>query len=139
MKKLIRFLLLAPLAVALLIVTAQAAGDIFGYIKATSQGDQIVLQWRTTSETGIHSFEIERKSEEVTDFRRVGRIDAKGNGSTYQYTDNGAFFKSEAARQFTYRIKAVGPSVEQYSTTSTATHEVSSVRRSWGMIKELFR
>jgi hypothetical protein len=88
MKQIRRFLLLAPLAIALTMLTADAAGDIFGYIKASSQGDQIVLQWRTTSETGIHSFEIERKSEEVTDFRRVGRIDAKGNGSTYQYTDN---------------------------------------------------
>lgn len=139
MKQTIRLLLLTTLAVAAAALTANAAGDIFNYIKASSQGDQIVIQWQTTSEAGIHSFEIERKSEEVTDFRRVGRIDAKGNGSTYQYTDNGAFFKTESARQFTYRVKAVGPSVEQYSVTSTATHEVSSVRRSWGMIKELFR
>jgi hypothetical protein len=116
-----------------------ATGDVFIYLKTISQGDQISVQWRTTNEQGIHSFEIERKSDEVVDFRRIGRVDAKGNSSLYEYIDNGAFFKSEAGKHFTYRIKAVGANGDIYSPVSSASHEVSSVRRSWGMIKELFR
>ncbi len=115
------------------------AGEVFNYVKTISEGDQITIQWRTVNEQGIHSFEIERKSEEITDFRRVGRVDAKGNNSVYEYMDNGAFFKTEAGKRFTYRIKAIGNTNELYSPISTTAHEVSSVRRSWGMIKELFR
>ncbi len=115
-----------------------AMSDIFSYVKAVSQGDEIVVQWRTSTEAGIQSFEIERRSQENAEFRRLGRVDAKGSQSIYTYVDNGAFFKPDGGKQFTYRLRAVGSST-QYSPTVTIVHEVSSVKRSWGMIKELFR
>ncbi len=121
------------------VLSAAAFGDIFSFVKATSQGDEIKVQWRSSAESNIHSYEIERKSDEVTDFRRLGRIEARGDGSSYSYIDNGAFYKSQAGKEFTYRVKAIGTLGEYYSPVVTVSHEVSSVKRSWGMIKELFR
>jgi len=125
---------------------ASKSGVVFGSMKAVSKGDEVQVQWNTNGELGIYNFEIERKSDEVSDFRRIGRIDSKSKGGScvncnnaYSFTDNGAFFKTEAGKQFTYRIKSVGSGSEQYSQPISVIHEVSSVKRSWGMIKELFR
>jgi hypothetical protein len=121
-------------------LVSTAGSELFSYIRAVPQGNDILLQWKSGNETGVIRYEVERKSEEVTDFRRVsGGVTARGSGSTYTFTDDGAFFKPQAGKKFTYRVKAVGTNFEQYSGFTTVVHEVSSVRRSWGMIKELFR
>jgi hypothetical protein len=129
-----------PIATMLVLASSLAfAYEVFNYVRAVPQGNDIVVQWKTVQESGVVSFEIERKSEEVTEFRRLGRVMAKGNGSNYTFVDDGAFFKPQAGKRFTYRIKAVGSTMEAFSDNATVVHEVSSVRRSWGMIKELFR
>lgn len=128
--------------IALLAITTTIAlaFEVFSYIRATPKGNDIVIQWQSEKEYDISMYEVERKSEEVTDFRRISRVMPKGSGSTYSIVDDGAFFKPESGKEFTYRVKAItmgGP--EYYSNTATVNHDVSSVRRSWGMIKELFR
>jgi hypothetical protein len=120
-------------------LSAQAMQTLFSYVKASPYGDEVLIQWQTQDESNIQSFEIERKSDESIDYKRIGRLDAKGRGSVYTYIDNGAFYKGEKGTQFTYRLRGVGTSNQLYSPTITITHEVSSVRKSWGMIKELFR
>ncbi|MEO5928813.1 MAG: hypothetical protein ABIR47_02665 [Candidatus Kapaibacterium sp.] len=118
---------------------AMGTQSIFSYVKASPYGDEVLLQWETMEETGIKSFEIERKSDETIDYRMIARIDPKGRHSAYNYIDNGAFYKTESGKHFTYRLKAVGGTTDQFSPAITITHEVSGVRKSWGMIKELFR
>lgn len=138
----IRTLGLSTLIIALLLTTGAvvvAMQGVFNYVKVSPQGDEISVQWQSANESGIQSYEIERSSEDVTDFRRLSRVDARGNGSTYVYVDDGAFYKTNSSKRFTYRVKAVGSSVQQYSPTVTISHDVSGVRKSWGMIKELFR
>ena len=126
--------------VLLCLGTIIAAGNVFLSVKAESRGEEIVLEWNTGGETGFHTFEIERKSNEVPTYRRIGQIVAKGDNGSYRFVDNGAFYKTNADKEFTYRVKAVGSMVEQYSPPVTVSHQVvSSVKRSWGMIKELFR
>ena len=120
--------------------TLQASG-IFKSVKAESKGEEITVVWRTDGEAGYHTFEVERRSSEVPSYRRIGSIVVRGSGGTYSFVDNGAFFKTDADKEFTYRIRAIGGSgVEAYSPTVSVSHRVvSSVKRSWGMIKELFR
>ncbi len=116
-----------------------AVQGVFGSVKATPYGDEILIQWETVNESGVQGFEVERRSDEITEFRKLIRLDGKGSATSYRYVDDGAFFKSASGKRFTYRVKAVGSSFYQYSPTISITHEVSSVRKSWGMIKELFR
>ncbi len=116
-----------------------AIQGVFGSVKATPYGEEILLQWETLNESGIQGFEVERRSDEITEFRKLIRLDARGTSNAYRYVDDGAFFKSSSGKRFTYRVKAVGSSFYQYSPAISITHEVSSVRKSWGMIKELFR
>lgn len=127
--------------VLLLATTAVAGNGIFRSIKAESKGDEIQVIWKTDANASFHTFEVERRSNEVPTYRRIGSIVVRSSGGTYSFVDNGAFFKSDADKEFTYRIRAIGNSgVEQYSPPVTVSHKVvSSVKRSWGMIKELFR
>ena len=121
--------------------TAIAGNGIFRTIKAESKGEEIQIIWKTAQDPQFHTFEVERRSNEVPTYRRIGSIVARSSGGTYSFVDNGAFFKTDADKEFTYRIRAIGNSgVEQYSPPVTVSHKVvSSVKRSWGMIKELFR
>jgi len=138
MKRIIFSLVGVAAILAVATVSTTAIQGVFGSVKATPYGDEILLQWETVNENGIRGFEVERRSDEITEFRKLIYLDSKGTGS-YQYVDDGAFFKSASGKRFTYRVKAIGQSSYQYSPTISITHEVSSVRKSWGMIKELFR
>lgn len=130
-----------PTTLGLLCITlsALAGPSLFSYLRAVPQSDDIVVTWRSSSETGVQYFDIERRSDDYPEFRRLERISAKGAPSTYSYTDNDAFYKPSSGKRFTYRIRAAGSGGEQFSPTTSVVHEVSSVKRSWGMIKELFR
>ncbi len=121
------------------VATVGAMQGVFNYVKAMPTGDEVTIQWQSSNENGVESYEIERRGEDSPDFRRLSRVDAKGSGSIYSYVDDGAFYKSGSSKRFTYRLKAVGGATQQFSPTVSITHEVSSVRKSWGMIKELFR
>jgi hypothetical protein len=127
------------LAMLAIVASATASQIVFSYLRAVPQNDDIVVQWRSMNEAGIQYFDIERSSDELPEFRRLERVAAKGGGSTYSFTDNGAFYKPSSGKRFTYRVRAIGNTAEPYSATTTVVHEVSSVKRSWGMIKELFR
>ena len=139
MKRLLLFSLAGLLIAGL--STVFAVSNVFRSVKAESLGEEIKIEWKTNGESGFHTFEIERRSNEVPSYRRIGSVIAKGGSETYTFVDNGAFFRTNANKEFTYRVKAVGSSsLEQYSLPVTVSHKVvSSVKRSWGMIKELFR
>jgi hypothetical protein len=123
-----------------IVVVAIASPVMFSAFRAVPKNDDIELSWRTSNESGVQYFDIERRSDDLPEFRRLDRIAARGGASaTYVYVDNGAFYKPTAGKRFSYRIRAGGSGGEQLSPIVTVEHEVSSVKRSWGMIKELFR
>ena len=134
-----RRIVLTSLGLLALVVVALASPVMFSSFRAVPKNDDIELSWRTSNETGVQFFDVERRSEDMPEFRRLDRIAAKGGSAVYVYTDNGAFYKPTAGKRFSYRIRAGGTGGEQVSPIVTVEHEVSSVKRSWGMIKELFR
>ena len=76
----------------------------------------------------------------------IATVQAKGNNQSYTYRDDEAFGKrdgndgSVARNYFTYRLKMIGADQNtSYSNTVGVTHNVSGIKRTWGMIKEMFR
>ena len=134
-----RHTLLTLVGITVLALTAIASPSVFSLFNVSAQNDDIVVQWRSMNESGVQYYDVERSSEEVPQYRRLERVAAKGAGATYTYTDNGAFYKPSSGQRFSYRIRAAASTGDQYSPVKTVVHEVSSVKRSWGMIKELFR
>jgi len=127
------------------------ASDVFiSSFTANSTSNSIVLEWRTTDETGLNKFEIER-SIKGSPFQKVSEEKAKGVPSFYRYIDNETLLKisNEIDKNdpstlnknyYIYRIKSVfnnGNVV--YSDEVKVNHTVNSIRRTWGMIKEMFK
>jgi hypothetical protein len=115
---------------------------IEGVPQAKSDGRVITVHWVSTDETGLTGYELARGSGRIgSSFAFVvifDRVAPKGSNSIYDVVDETAFRTTESFYQ--YRIVAVyadGHRSEPYFVG--VTHSVSSVRRTWGSIKAMFR
>ncbi len=115
------------------------------YFNAKSNGTSISLEWKSTVEQDIAEYQIERAGQD-NQFRFVATIQAKGSNQAYSYRDDEAFGKrdgtdgSTASSFFTYRLRIIqADRSSTYSNTVGVTHNVSGIKRTWGMIKEMFR
>lgn len=137
MKTLSAFLL-ALFAVA----TLFAAQATFDYVTAKSDGKSITVEWRTESESGVANFAVERAADGVS-FSTVSTLDARGSQTVYRYVDEDALMKGNSdvtGKKYVYRIKIIGgDNSVTYSNSINVTHNISGIRRTWGMIKEMFR
>ncbi len=126
------------------VVTALAVDATVDYLRARSNGNSVVLEWRSSDEANVTQYEVERAGDDQI-FRYVASVNAKGSNQTYAYTDDEAFNKPDgdarvSATYFTYRLKMVyADQRTSYSTSAGVSHNVSSIKRTWGMIKEMFR
>jgi hypothetical protein len=107
------------------------------YFKAKGVGDRVVLEWRSISEEGLKSYSIERKRENQTEFEELKVIDPKGNGSIYQFDDLGLYKTS--SEKVNYRLKITGEGSSYYYMDATASYTSTTVRRTWGSIKAMFK
>ncbi|MFP4528396.1 MAG: hypothetical protein ACLFQX_07595 [Candidatus Kapaibacterium sp.] len=140
----IKFLIVFFLAAAATLIAAQTVVES---LTAKSEGDSIVVEWRSASESGITSFEIERAGKDNL-FQHVDNVSPRGDGSHYRFVDDEVYFKDKAGprdkiqqkTQYSYRLKVVfADNTYAYSDVVYVAHQVSSIRRTWGMIKEMFR
>jgi hypothetical protein len=112
-------------------------------LKAKANGSVVTVQWNCQSENSILRYEIERASSDNM-YSRVGAVDARGLGH-YTFEDRDAVFKggatTVAATTYYYKIRTVlkDNSYVYSSPVSVTTQRISSVARTWGMIKYLFR
>lgn len=121
---------------ALLLSIGQAGVIRDGSLSAFSNGTGIVVRWVSDDEADVQGYIIERKAGTDGPFVRLTfpSLACKGSGSSYEYVDNSAFRVDDNIYQ--YRITAVGNGAAFYVTVN---HRVSSVRRTWGSIKAMFR
>jgi len=112
---------------------------------ARSNGNAIVVEWKSAAEPDVTTYELERAGDDQI-FRHVSTVTAKGSNQPYTYTDDEAFGKrdgtdgSVSRNYFTYRLKIVRADKSfVYSNTIGVNHNVSGIKKTWGMIKEMFR
>jgi hypothetical protein len=116
-------------------------------LTAKPDGDGITVEWRSELETGIRNYTIERcDARSENDYQSAGTVAATGNYSNYRFHD-GHPQQIQAAGQpvkpladaFKYRVRINLTSGEvSYSQTVNVMKPSSGVRRTWGMIKEMF-
>jgi hypothetical protein len=128
-------------ALVLATIGISAATVVIESFTARPQSGAILLEWRVSREEGIARYEVERARAGSQDFLTLTTVAPKGAPATYTYEDRDVL-RTAATQQsvYTYRIKIVGKDGSvSYSTTVTVAYNVSGVRRTWGMIKEMFR
>ena len=113
---------------------------------AESSGSSVSIRWKAKSEEQINKFEIERSVNNVT-FERIESINSNGK-TFYTFIDNEAFMKQggednpslQKNNSYYYKLKTVKKDGNyEYSETINVVHKSSSFKRTWGMIKEMFR
>ena len=124
--------------ILLIIITAGllfAGVDLLKFT-ARSSGGNIIIDWQTTSETNLRQFVIERKTVNGS-FMQIGTVDPRAD-KNYEYVDQTAFKTYD--QLYIYRLKIVdNDGSVSYSAEIAVPHNVSSVKRTWGSIKALFR
>jgi hypothetical protein len=118
-------------------------------LTAQPGSDGITLSWQSEIETGISRYTIQRESITSTnDFQDVGTVIPTGNYSYYKFLDShlsasplsGQSGNMQALSDaYKYRLEIDLASGDlSYSSTVSVTTPSSGVRRTWGMIKEMF-
>ncbi|HUN66752.1 MAG TPA: hypothetical protein VMW43_11700 [Bacteroidota bacterium] len=109
-------------------------------LSLTSDGPDVKISWQTLDETGVKEFDVMRSSTGAdNDFRQIGSV-APLHASVYFFIDHSAF-KKTVSSTFYYKITTVFSTDHAPVTTAEKEIEifVSSVRRTWGSIKSMFR
>ena len=109
-----------------------------GTLQARSDGNNVTIQWGTTDESSVKEFGIERRPVSGSDFTLVATVAPKGSNSYYEFVDQTAFKTTGTVYQ--YRIRIVDTKLGvSYSDPVSVSHNVSSVKRTWGSLKAMFR
>lgn len=125
-------------------ITLLASSLDFSRINARPEGDNVVVEWILGSEAKVKSFELYRANNGI--FTKIADKEAKGDNTSYKHIDVEAFIKNAKNVQvqeqidLKYKIKVrFENGTSEDSEDILISHNVSSVKRTWGMIKELFR
>lgn len=138
MKKVI--IIVFVFAVTILLANTQ----IIKSFSATNSNDVVNIEWETITEKNISNFEVQRLSNGT--FQSIYFQNAKGTPSKYKYTDSDSFTKDavnnlQSANVVSYRIKIVysDNTSSTYTDEINVTRNISSIKRTLGMLKEMFK
>lgn len=121
----------------LCLVSLVFAGATLEFFRGKSENDKVILEWKSREESAVKEFIVERKSLN-SEYIPLASIQPKGNNSYYSFIDETAF-KSLGSIYY-YRLKIVDYNGSvSYSNEISIFHSVSSVKRTWGSIKAMFR
>jgi len=123
-------LLLWPLSVS---AQSQVMIDQFSI---SSEGADVLLSWNLPEETAIREFRVFRRINDEPTSAHVATIDATG-ALGYTYLDDD-IFKTES-RTLHYELQVVMNSGQIYRFNRSLSHNPTSVQRTWGSIKAMFR
>jgi len=127
------------LLAALCIAGVASAGVIKGQPTARSNGSSIAVHWDSDDETGVVGYEIARKVGWDGQYMvLVASYKPKGSNQPYDFVDDSAF--RTTGTYYEYRITALysnGARSDPYEVG--VSHTVSSVKKTWGSIKAMFR
>jgi hypothetical protein len=124
------------------------AGGVDSF-SAQPDGDGITLNWQSQIESGISHYTVQRASiTGVNDFQDIATVTPSGNYSYYKYHDNHLSMAPLGGQSgnmktlsdaYKYRLElSLASGDVSYSQTVSVTKPSSGVRRTWGMIKEMF-
>jgi hypothetical protein len=131
-------LLVTSICLLLLIGSAFAEPIRDNSLNANPTLEGIKVFWYSSDESGVARFEIWRSSDGAN-FTKIAQKSPLGNGQYYEFLDQTAFKLTDSF--YSYRVVVVYANGSTFTTPSVgaATHSVSSVRRTWGSIKAMFR
>ena len=118
-------------------ITTATAGAFLDFFHASSESDNVKLEWKTGEEINLQHFLIERRNPQSS-FTQIATIQPLGSNKVYSYIDENAYKTTNLI--FIYRLKIVDTNGQSsYSSEVSVSHNISDVKRTWGSIKAMFR
>lgn len=105
------------------------------YFIVTSEGADIFLEWELTTEDSLENFQIYRKFDDESTYSLVEIVEPDGS-KTYQFLDDDIF--KNASRTISYELRIL-VSKETFVEERNILHSPTSIQRTWGSIKSMFR
>jgi hypothetical protein len=132
------------LAAVLLLWSTAALGEVIqaNSLRAQDEGNGVVLRWTSADETGVAGYFVERKAGGSGTFIPLvsQAVEVRGNNQNYLFEDETAFRTTGTFYQYRLTpINSAGQAVGSPYYVSIDHNNVSSVRRTWGSIKAMFR
>ena len=134
----LRIIAYSILLLTLCVALAYAGATITnGSLSAWSDGNYVHIAWSTSEESGVTRFEIDRKGSGDAGYVAIGSV-APNPNRTYEFIDYSAFKTS--ASVYEYQITVVSTDGRWTDpVVLRVSHNVSSVKRTWGSLKAMFR
>ncbi len=115
---------------------ANAQTLILNYFTITSDGADILIEWEIKDETNLTEFQLYRKLNDEPTLTFVTNV--LPNGSLkYQFLDDGIFKNNGRIIQYELHV-FIGNQVHKFTSIPLA-HTPTSIQRTWGSIKSMFR
>jgi hypothetical protein len=126
------------LIISLIAITLSAiyAGAFLTNFSVKSQDGDVIITWQTSSETDVKNFVIQRSTIKGG-WIDIATVEPEADHN-YEYVDQSAYKTTDTIYYYQLKIVDYNGSIT-YSNKETVAHSVSSVKRTWGSIKALFR
>jgi hypothetical protein len=113
----------------------QAQTVLLNYFTVSSDGSDVVLEWEVQDEAAVQEFRIFRRMNDEPTGAHV--VTVKPNGlRSYQHLDDGIF--KDNGQVISYELQIVtAQRTDTYQ--ASLSHNPTSIQRTWGSIKAMFR
>ena len=127
------------LSVFLLLISTAMAGALIDYFHVINDGDDAIIEWKTSQETNVKDFVIQRSNSQTPDvYNDIATVKPHPDNPYYSYTDKSVYKANDYV--FGYRLKIVDNDGKlSYSDRVAVSLSISGVKRTWGSIKAMFR
>ena len=126
---------LLTFAFAVLGLSANAQALTLNYFHASPDGSDVLVSFEVPTEAGITNFKVWRKIDSESQYTFLDHIPPTG-AMTYQYLDYTIF--KDNAKNISYKLQ-VYQNGAVYTYYTNILHNPTSVQRTWGSIKAMFR
>ena len=133
----VRFLVTGLLAIACFALGPTLKGQTLtlNYFNASPDGSDVLVSWEIPSEAGVSMFKLYRQIEGESNFKFLENIEPDGS-LAYQHLDYTLY--KDNPRAITYKLIVQKTGVV-YTYYANILHNPTSVQRTWGSIKAMFR
>lgn len=121
-------LILAPL-------TMVAQNPTLNYFNASPDGTDVIITWEILDEAGVTNFRLWRKIDEEMSYKFLDAITPEGKRA-YQFADYTVY--KEQPKNVSYKLQVHKDGLI-YTFYTNIVHNPTSVQRTWGSIKSMFR
>jgi len=116
---------------------ADELGVSLNFFRAGFEGTDVKIEWELANESSVTGFEVSRKLANETAFRRINGL-ANNGSKYYAFIDTDLRNTPNRIGTITYKLHVSSNTGDATFTTAFANNP-SSVERSWGSIKSMFR